>query len=155
MTPIQFVDCLIEFLREVVKEYNLETKINGVTKAPEVYPWDLPHKDSRSDISSIFPFIIVRLLAEEDNDEEDKVNIRLIIGTYSDDEQDGWRDVLNVATRIKIALKKVQIIGSGSLEDKIKIELIEDQPFPQWFATMDLSFLLPQVQLDWSEHDLE
>lgn len=153
MTPLELVDELIKFLRKTVKDYNLETKLDGIRKAPDVYSGYLPSK-TRDDDVTIFPYIIVRFLSEEDSD-EDTVNIRLIIGTYSEDDQDGWRDVVNIATRIKIALKKVQVIGSYSLGDKIKIELFEEQPFPQWFATMDLSFTIPQVQLDWSEHGLE
>lgn len=155
MTSVQLVDCLVKFLKDVVKDYNLETKVNGVKKAPEVYAWDLPHKSSKSDIVAVFPFIIVRLLTEEDAGEENMANIRLIIGTYSEDEQDGWRDLANIATRIKIALKSVQVIDSFALGEKIKFEIFEEQPFPQWFAEMDLSFTIPQVQLDWGEHGLE
>lgn len=153
MTSLQLVDRLIAFLKEVVKDYDLSTKVDGISKAPDVYSGYLPSKNKDDDVSK-FPYIIVRFLSEEDS-AEDTVNIRLIIGTYSEDEQDGWRDAVNIATRIKIALKKVQVIGSYSLGDKIKIELFEEQPFPQWIAVMDLSFYIPQVQLDWSEHDLE
>lgn len=150
MTPIELVDTLIDFLKEVVKEYDLTTKINGVSKAPEIHSGYLPPK-SKGDDTSDFPYIIVRYLSEDDS-EADTVNLRVVIGTHSEDEQNGWRDTLNIATRIKIALKKKRIFGPFSLTDKVAIELFEDQPFPYWFAIMDLSFNIPQVQFEWSDH---
>ena len=37
MTPIELVDALVEFLKEVVKEYDLSTKVDGISKAPDVH----------------------------------------------------------------------------------------------------------------------
>ena len=150
MTPIELVDALVEFLKEVVKEYDLSTKVDGISKAPDVHAGYLPPK-SKDDSATEFPYIIVRYLSEDDVD-ADTVNVGLIIGTHSEDEQNGWRDPLNIATRIKIALKKVRYIDSYSLSGPIKIELFEEQPFPYWFAIMDLNFNIPQVQFEWSDN---
>lgn len=155
MTPIELVDTIANYLKEVVKEYDLETKKDGIIKAPEIHTGYLPDKKNSNEIDKLdFPYVIIRFLSEDDSN-VDTVNIRLIIGTYSEDEVNGWRDPVNIATRIKIALRKKRVFGPFSLIDKIKIELFEEQPFPQWFTTMDLQFNIPQVQMDWSEHDIE
>ncbi|MCT8975497.1 hypothetical protein N4T77_02685 [Clostridium sp. CX1] len=153
MTPIELVDELVGFIKQAVKEYDLSTKANGITKAPEVYSGYLPSKGKGED-SSEFPYVIVRYISEEDN-EDDTVSIRIIIGAYNEDEQNGWRDPLNIATRLKVAFRRTQIIGSFSLKDKIEIELFEEQPFPYWFAIMDLNFYIQKVQMDWSEHNFD
>lgn len=153
MTPIELVDALSDFIKDVVKEYDLSTKIDGKCKAPEVHSGYLPPK-TKGDDASDFPYIIVRYLSENDNS-GNVVSMRIIIGTYSEDEQNGWRDTLNIATRIKIAIRKRETLGPFSLSDKIETELFEDQPFPYWFAVMDLDFNAPQVQMDWSEHDID
>lgn len=153
MTPIELIDSLVKFFKETVKDYSLDTKGKN-NKAPEVYAGYLPPKGKKDD-SSEFPYVIVRYLEEDDNNEADAVTVGVIIGTYSEDEQNGWRDPLNIATRLKIALRKVGVIGPYSLGNKIKIELFEEQPFPYCFAVMEFSFNIPQVQIDWSEHDFE
>lgn len=153
MTPIELVDMLVDFLKEVVKEYDLATKTEGVSKAPEIHSGYLPPK-IKGDDTSDFPYIIVRYLSEEDSS-ENTVSIRLLIGTYSEDEQNGWRDTLNIVTRAKIAFKKKRVFGPFSLTDKITAELFEEQPFPFWFAVMDLNFNAPQIQTDWSEQGFD
>ncbi|MFD2087836.1 hypothetical protein ACFSND_21970 [Brevibacillus brevis] len=45
------------------------------------------------------------------------VKIRVIVITYSEDEQNGWIDSLNVANRIKIGLKRDPII-----DDRFQID---------------------------------
>lgn len=151
MNPVELVDKLVDFSKKVVKDYDLPTKNGESSKSPNIYPGYLPDK-KKGDEQSEFPYVIIRFLSEQDK-EDDKVNIRFIIATYSEDEVNGWRDPVNIATRIKIALKKQQIFGPFSLNGEIKIDLFEDQPFPQWFATMDVTFVIPQVQMDWSEQN--
>jgi hypothetical protein len=153
MIPIELVDGLVSFIKQVVKEYNLSTKIDGVNKAPSVYAGYLPTDDEDDEdelTPTDYPFVLVRFLSDSDDDDTSNVaNIRLIIGTYSEDDQNGWRDALNIATRIKMELKKKQNIGPFSLTNKIQTELFEEQLRPFWHAIMDLSFNVPQVQPDW------
>ncbi|SHN77263.1 hypothetical protein [Desulfitobacterium chlororespirans] len=153
MTPIELVDSLVAFFKKAAAEYDLATK-TGAGKPPQVYAGYLPPKD-KGDDSNEFPFIIVRYLEEDDNNEATEVKIGVIIGTYCEDEQTGWRDPLNIATRLKIALKKAEVIGPYSLTRSIKVDLFEDQPFPYWYTTMEVSFYIPQVQIDWSEHHFD
>jgi hypothetical protein len=154
MTPIELVDGLVEFIGQVVKDYNLSTKVEGTDKIPTVYAGYVPPDDEENNDNLVpkdYPFVIVRFLTDTDETESvsDLINIRLIIGTHSEDEQNGWRDALNIATRIKIELKKKPIIGPFALTGKIQTELFEEQLRPFWHAIMDVSFNAPQVQAEW------
>lgn len=154
MTPIVLVDGLVEFIKCVVKDYDLSTKIDGINKVPSVHAGYLPADDDDDDedenlAPQDYPFVIVRFLSDTDEADSDLTNIRLVIGTHSEDEQNGWRDALNIATRVKIALKKSQFIGPFALTGKIQTELFEEQLRPFWHVIMDLSFNTPQVQPEW------
>jgi hypothetical protein len=151
MTPIELVDGLVEFIKVTVKEFDLSTKVDGVNKSPSVYAGYLPPDDDEDEnlASQDYPFVIVRFLSDTDDSESDITNIRLVIGTHSEDDQNGWRDALNIATRVKIALKKSQFIGPFALTEKIQTELFEEQLRPFWHVIMDLSFNTPQVQTEW------
>jgi hypothetical protein len=152
MTPIELVDGLVEFISFTVKDFDLSTKVDGINKSPSVYAGYLPPVDDEDETLAPqdYPFIIVRFLSETDDNDSDIANIRLVIGTHSEDEQNGWRDALNIATRVKIALKKSQFIGPFALTGKIQTELFEEQLRPFWHIIMDLSFNTPQVQTEWS-----
>ncbi|CEG29800.1 hypothetical protein [Bacillus sp. B-jedd] len=154
MTPIELVDALVTFIEKAVKDYNLATKVNGVMKVPAVYAGYLPPEDDEEEPlkPADYPFVIVRFLSDTDDIGEDETtNIGLIIGTYSDDDQNGWRDALNIATRIKIELKKNPLIGPFSLTGKIRTDIFEEQLRPFWHATMDLNFHVPQAKPEWSD----
>jgi hypothetical protein len=156
MTPIDLVDELVKFIDSVVKNYNLATKINGLSKIPSVYAGDIPLSDEEDEevlVPNDYPFVIVRYLSDiDDLSDNDTTNIRIIIGTFSENDQNGWRDTVNIATRIKIELKKKQTLGPFALTGKIQTELFEEQLRPFWHAVMDLSFHIPQAQLEWSDH---
>lgn len=154
MTPIELVDELVNFIKEVVSDYDLFTKIEGVTKVPSVYPGYLPpvNKENNNGTPGDYPYILVRFLNDADvMNESNTANIRLIIATYSEDEQNGWRDTMNLVDRIKFELREKMFIGPFSLTGKIETNLFEDHPYPYWHAIMDLSFHIPQVQMKWSD----
>lgn len=155
MTPIELVDGLVKFIEHVVKEYKLATKVGGVNKTPSVYAGYLPTNDAEDDEVNLtpkdYPFVIVRYISDNDDLDGVVANVRLIIGTYSEDDQNGWRDAINIATRIKIELKRQTLTGLFSLNNKIQTELFEEQLRPFWHAIMELSFNIPQVQPEWSE----
>lgn len=160
MTPIELVDELVSFIEQVVKEFDLSTKVKGENKSPSVYAGYLPppdEEDSGVDTTpKDYPFVIVRFVSETDDiNVDDTVNIRLVIGTHSEDEQNGWRDAMNIATRIKIELKKAQSIGPFLLRGKVQTELFEEQLRPFWHAITELSFAIPQVKPEWSDDSFE
>ncbi|MEK3976060.1 hypothetical protein [Psychrobacillus sp. FSL K6-1267] len=149
MNAIVLVDDLVKHIQEIIKEYDLTTKVEGFNKSPSVYAGYLPPKeDNNGELTpNDYPFVIVRFLTDDDNiDSEDMLAIRLVIGTHSEDDQNGWRDVVNVASRIKIGIMEKRIFGPFVLTGKIQTELFEEQLRPFWHGIMDLNFNAPQIQ---------
>lgn len=156
MTPIFLVDELIKFIQPVVAHFELQTNVeNAPAKAPQVISGYLQekkpgHKQDPPD----FPHVIVRYLEDNDTEESSLGQVRIIVGTYSEDEQNGWRDSINVITRIKEALLEKRFIGRAfNIEKPIKTELPEEQPYPEWVAMMTVSVTMPQAQqeIDWEK----
>jgi len=134
-SPVDLIDSICDFLRNsTIMNMDLATK-NDDEKAPQITAWDLPPKKSVPDPD--FPFVTVRLERFEDNSDGATANVNIIVGTYSRDAQDGWRDVVNIATRIWSELFRKRIVA-----DKYRVEypcefiLPEEQPFPQWIGML-------------------
>ncbi len=159
MHGINLVDALKIFLEEKLKDLELPTKTPDVYRMPNIYGGYPPSKPSqRNDEvdSDGYPFVVVRFLGQTDVLYDKKtMAVRIIIGTYSKDEQDGWRDNLNVWNRIELALKEAQTIGAFSLAGKIEMDLFEDHMRPSWHSTAVLEFEAPQVQWNRSVLDDE
>lgn len=147
MTPIDLVDRLIEEIKVIVKDFHLDTNVPGVKKAPQVISGYLGEKKpgAKQDPPD-FPFVIVRYLEDNDDGQQHTANIRILVGTYSEDAQNGWRDTLQVATRIKNELLKKRFIGPFSIEYPVKMEIYEEQPCPEWAASVTFSVSMPKVQ---------
>ena len=145
-----------EFLEKELQEIRLGTK-NGDLKAPEVYKGYLPPKKNgrdREDDSDFYPFVIVRFINDDDELHGDNIaNFRLVVGTYSQDEQFGWEDTLAVLQRIKLRLKELQEVGSATLYEKIESGIFENQKKPLWHGVMDVSLKLPSIH--WERNVLD
>lgn len=148
MTPIILVDKLIEFIKPVVAEFELQTNVAGVKKAPQVIAGYLQEKKpAQKQDPPDFPYVIVRYLEDTDTGDGDAATVKVYAGTYSEDIQDGWRDCMNVITRIKEALLEQRFIGGVfKIEYPVKTELPEEQPYPEWVAILTLTVAIPHVQ---------
>jgi hypothetical protein len=151
MTPIILVDELIEFIKPVVANFELQTNVKDAPKkAPQVVGGFLNEKKpgDKQDPPD-FPWVIVRYLDDDDTVDDNTAKVRIIAGTYSQDAQDGWRDALNVITRIKQALLKEKFFGRAFIVEKpIKTEQPEEQPYPEWVAMMTVTVTMPQIQYE-------
>ncbi|MGE7942820.1 hypothetical protein ACQKNB_12100 [Lysinibacillus xylanilyticus] len=161
MDSLSMTDELVAFFTEKLADLSLQTKDENVFKAPTVYDGYLPPKknarrgeeDTEQDD---YPFVIVRFLYEKDNLKDKNVmKFRLLIGTYSKDDRQGWRDTLDVMNHMKFALKEVGSVGPGLLTGEIEAALFEEQMKPLWRGVMEVEFATPPVQLDWSVLDDE
>lgn len=152
MHAIELVDTLKNFLQEKLKDMELQTKVSDMLKAPTVHSGYLPPKPSKRDEETEpedYPFVIVRYLGHGDKIHDKKtMAVRIIIGTYNKDEQNGWRENLNVWNRIELALKEAQVVGSFNLAGQIDFELFEEQMRPSWHSAAVLEFEAPQLQWD-------
>ncbi len=146
MTPIALVDMLVDFLKNRVSEFCLGTNVPGAEpKAPQVIAGYLPEKkpNEKQDPPDI-PHVIVRYLEDDNEEEGELAKVRVITATYSKEETHGWRDTLNMATRIKMEVEKREFFGAYQVLS-IKRELPEEQPFPVWIALLTITLRAPQV----------
>ncbi|AVK85997.1 hypothetical protein C3943_22120 [Lysinibacillus sp. B2A1] len=154
MHAIDLVDTLKDFLQDKLKDMELQTKVPETFKAPTVYAGYLPPKPSRRERDEEtdpedYPFVIVRILGHVDKIHDKKtIAVRIIIGTYSKDEQNGWRENVNVWNHIELALKEMQVVGPFNLAGQIDFDLFEEQMRPSWHSSAVVEFEAPQLQWD-------
>lgn len=142
-TPVLLVDELRDFVDTVVKNYVLETKRPELTKPPQVLTGYLPPKNSTPDPD--FPFVIVRLVNVTDTQDGATVTVNIIVGTYSEDAQNGWRDVANISQRIWTELFKKRVLAKKyRVEYPMKFEMPDEQPFPEWVGIMTTTWTVAQ-----------
>lgn len=156
MVNIVLVNSLRDRIESLVKEFLLPTNIDGHDlKAPQVISGYL-NESKRSPVAdpqefkAELPAVVVRFHRESDGGQRNVVKIRVIVITYSEDEQNGWIDSLNVANRIKIGLKQNPIIDQRfQIDDEsFETEQPDEQPFPEWVTYITFDVLVPQVQYE-------
>lgn len=131
LTPLLLLEELKLFLEGVVADYSLDTN-KGQLKAPQVVEGWLPPKES-NDIPDV-PYVILRMTDGEDNSDIARTNVKILIGTYSE-EVDGWKDAVNVLLRIRQQLLTVRTLGKKfRMELPLKWKLFEEQPYPIWIG---------------------
>lgn len=138
-------------LKEANKNYWLtdeKVKDNPLT----VRPGWLPPK-ATSD-SSFYPCIVVRVINSSDTVEGATVTVRCFFGTYCEDLNNAWRELYNlVETSRQALLKKRTIANAFRLDFPINISIEEDQPYPYWVASLDVTYTMaqPQEEINYSE----
>lgn len=151
MHALDILDNLVSFLQTAMKDFLLPTK-DGVEKPPTVYDGYLPAKKNvrrgeDDPEQEDYPFIIVRYMGDEDEIyKQNNIAFKIVVGTYSQDEQHGWRDTMGLMIRIKTKLREEQAIGSAMLTGKVSTALFENQSKPMWHGVMEVEFEMPQIQ---------
>lgn len=154
LTPLLLLEELKLFLEGVVADYSLETN-KGQLKAPQVIEGWLPPKES-NDIPDV-PYVILRMTDGEDNSDIARTNVKILIGTYSE-EVDGWKDAVNVLLRIRQQLLTVRTLGKKfRMELPLKWKLFEEQPYPIWIGeiTTIWAVALPIEQVEEDEYEYQ
>ena len=121
------------FKDEVVDDY--DTRIEN-KKIPKINTGWYTQKVDKED----FPYVLISPIQQNWNIDVSKVELVLIIGTYSKD-LDGWKDTALMAERIrqylttnKYVAKKYEINPDG------RVEFPDDQPYPITFCALYVSF---------------
>ena len=118
-------------------------------RAAEVHLMRLPDKDAET---NRVPYILLQYLAGKDEHKEHEPedctgNVRIIVATYSDNDSEGALDVLNLITRIRVALLKAGAIGEQFLLRKPLDHLIyPDDTQPYFFGEMMTVWEMPTIQ---------
>lgn len=147
MTPVIMIDQLVERIKEIVQHIRLETTDPDIRRTPNVWAETVPKKSATESGNSDVPWVIVRYIDDEEDDESNLATVRIITGTFSEDEREGWRDILNVTTRIKTELLKNPLFGDDRfrIEKPFVTEIPEEQPFPVWIGIQTVKVAMPRT----------
>ncbi len=131
MTPNELLYELKNFIEEIVKDIILEVRPvknkaipvpigkeekaeeQPQKRAAEVHLMSLPDKDAET---NRIPYIVLQLLTGTDDqqagkDPDSECKIRIVLATYSENQSVAAMDLLNLITRIRVALLKQVVIG--------------------------------------------
>lgn len=144
MTPFTLLDALKQFIESETKDLILPVRVdrNGTgpkERAPEVHLMRLPKKD---DQTKKIPYVLLQFIKSEDDHQpgervQSKCWVRIIAATYAEDESEGSLAVLNVLTRIRLALLRAGIIGKQFiLRPPLEVIVYPDSTPPYYLGEM-------------------
>lgn len=121
------------FKDELVDDY--DTKFD-TKKTPKINTGWYIQKVNKED----FPYVLISPIQQTWNLNASKVELVLIIGTYSKD-LDGWKDTALMAERIRQYLTTNKYVAKKyEINSDARVEFPDDQPYPITFCAMYVSF---------------
>lgn len=121
------------FKEELVDDY--DTKFES-KKMPKINTGWYTQKVDKED----FPYVLISPIQQTWNLNVSKVELVLIIGTYSKD-LDGWKDTALMAERIRQYLTTNKYVAKKyEINPDARVEFPDDQPYPITFCAMYVSF---------------
>ncbi|MCL1904487.1 MAG: hypothetical protein FWF94_08780 [Oscillospiraceae bacterium] len=132
---------------KTTEEYQAE---NPVVKhrVPEVFLQRLPDKDAET---NRIPYILLQVLTgiddqNSDGDYDSECKVRLVAATYSEDGQAGSMALMNVLTRLRVALLRERQVGQFLLRLPLERVVYPDNVSPYYLGEMLLTFEMPEIQ---------
>ncbi len=176
MTPIELLDELKKFIEESTKDIILSVRpVNNKiipepsgkgkkekseeqpkSRAAEVYLMRLPNKDAET---NRIPYILLQFLTGEDtqqagNEPDSECKVRIVIATYSENASAGSMDLLNVITRIRIALLKKGVIGKQfTLRKPLEYVVYPDETGAYYLGEMITKWGIPTIKREVNLYD--
>jgi hypothetical protein len=141
--PIMMAE-LIKIVQQATIHLQLETK-NKTYRAPQVVKGYLPPKNPKEQQED-FPYVIARYLSDESQNDGSMAQVKLLCGIYSEDDQQGWHDLLNVMDAIKTHLLSKRFFG-GCFEIELPLKRVipEEQGAPEWVGWLTLNIAIPNI----------
>lgn len=119
------------------------------TRAAEVHLMRLPNKDAET---NRIPYILLQFLTGTDEQKagqapDSECKIRMVVAAYSEDGSAGAMDVLNVITRIRVALLKEGVIGKQfTLRKPLEYTVYPDETGAYYFGEMLTIWGIPTLK---------
>ncbi len=165
MTPVELLYELKKFIEANIKDIILSVRpINNKVlpeyggkeeeerpkkRAAEVHLMRLPNKDAET---NRIPYVLLQFLTGIDEQAEGKFpdsecRIRIVAAVYSEDGGAGSMDLLNVITRIRIALLKTGVIGKQfTLRKPLEYTVYPDETGAYYFGEILTIWGIPAIQ---------
>ena len=141
MTPLILIETLADELRKLLQDKTAMTEYQG-EKAIQIFEHDIPRGDFEN--NAFYPCVIVTLKNIEDEGDNSYATVALTIGTFSDDTGNDWRDMFNIAEKIRQFLLTHPFIGKRyRLTFPIAFEPVSpDEPEPFVFGIIAARYLI-------------
>ncbi|MCM1165675.1 MAG: hypothetical protein NC401_06655 [Ruminococcus sp.] len=176
MTPIELLYELKKFIEENIKDIILTVRpVNNKVipepsgkskkekaeeqprkRAAEVHLMRLTNKDAET---NRIPYVLLQFLTGADEQEAGKppdseCKIRIVVATYSEDGSAGSMDLLNVITRIRVALLKKSVIGKQfTLRKPLEYAAYPDETGTYYLGEMITIWGVPTIQREVNLYD--
>lgn len=148
MNVFIMLDELTTVVSDVVKNMQMDTE-KGEVRAPQVLQGYLPSPDPKErnpNRAENYPFVLVRYLADESSEEGTSVDVKLVCGAFSKDEQSGWKELVLLMDIIRTRFLENPYFGKCyEVELPLKREIPEEQDVPQWVGEILLNVTVPHI----------
>ena len=154
MTPLELLDALEDFVKRETKDILLPVRVDRKSgdhkeRPAEVYKMRLSTKSAK--IERI-PYLLLQYIKSTDTQEpgqrpESACMVRIVAATYSEDESEGAMCVLNLLTRIRVALLRDGIIGERfMLKPPLEMIVYPDSTAPYYLGEMMTEWTMPIIE---------
>jgi len=144
MTPFVLLDELKTFIEKETKDLLSPVMLTHGSKGPkeraaQVFVMRLK---TEADKTNKVPYVLLQFIKSEDKQEPGKAMecrcwVRIIAATYAKEEDEGALALLNLLTRIRLALLREGIIGRQFvLESPLEAVMYSDTPIPYHLGEM-------------------
>lgn len=153
MTTTDLLERFKLFAEDALKDLILPVKTPPTQEAkyrtPEVFLMNLPDEAAQKEKA---PYVVLQFLNGDDSQEEGKeeesvCNIRVVVCAYSDDLGEGPMHVLNMLTRLRIALLEKRVIADRyAMRLPLEYLVYPDNPAPFFFGEMMTVWEVPTIK---------
>lgn len=153
MTTTDLLEQFKLFAEDALKDLILPVKTPPTQEAkyrtPEVFLMNLPDEAAQKEKA---PYVVLQFLNGDDSQEEGKeeesvCNIRVVVCAYSDDLGEGPMHVLNMLTRLRIALLEKRVIADRyAMRLPLEYLVYPDNPTPFFFGEMMTVWEVPTIK---------
>lgn len=146
MTPIQLMQRLADRIRAVVKDYALQdSEGDHLLRTPSVWLQELPEKLYEDTVDAAdYPFVLLMMGGGSLTEQDAACEVAIMVAGHEDAaDRQGWLIPAEMTWRILTDLASNPAIGPFKLRFPVSWELPREQPDPQWFGLIRLSWELP------------
>lgn len=154
MTPFVLLDELKKFIEKETKDLLSPVMLAHGSKGPkeraaQVFVMRL--KSEKDKVNKV-PYILLQFIKSEDRQEPGKAVecrcwVRMIAATYAEDEDEGALALLNLLTRIRLALLREGMVGRQFiLESPLEAVMYPDTPVPYHLGEMMSVWRMPKME---------
>ena len=164
MTVINLMHALKDRIERIVSVYKMRVSDGDGWRVPKVWAQHLPEKlyDGKPDPAD-YPFVLAMISGTSRDTDGRTAQVALMVGGYDDGQpvdgglardRQGWMIPVDMMDRIIFDFEVEPLVGHQFLYQRdASTQLPDEQPAPQWYGIVTLSFSMPVPEQDFSMED--